>query len=216
VSDAEVRRLDYSYASFDRPHNFVVNFIYQLPRFANGAAGYALNDWQFSGVYRWTSGRPYTAGFSIPGIGATNLTGTDTPNARIALTCDPGKGYSSDPYRQFNTSCIAPPQPGSDGAETARFIFDLPPINNVDLSVSKSFEFPRRIRFEVRLDAFNALNHTQFTGVNSTANFRSLTDPTITNLPYDASGNLVNRSGFGTISGVAQPRTLQLVTRLTF
>jgi hypothetical protein len=119
LSDAEVRRLDYSYADFDRPHNFVVNFIYQLPRFANGAAGYALNDWQLSGVYRWTSGRPYTAGFSIPGIGATNLTGTDNPNARIALTCDPGKGYSSDPYRQFNTSCFAPPQPGSDGAESA-------------------------------------------------------------------------------------------------
>ena len=32
---------------------------------------------------------------------------------------------------------------------------------------------------------FNALNHTQFTGVNATANFASLTDRTITNLPYD-------------------------------
>ena len=35
------------------------------------------NDWQLSGVYRWTSGRPYTVNFSIPGIGAANLTGTD-------------------------------------------------------------------------------------------------------------------------------------------
>ena len=40
---------------------------------------------------------------------------------------------------------------------------------------------------EVRLDAFNALNHTQFTGVNNTVNFASLTDHTITNLPYNSS-----------------------------
>ena len=63
---------------------------------------------------------------------------------------------------------------------------------------------------------FNFLNTVQYTTVNSTVNFRSLTDPTITNLPYDASGNLVQRNGFGTISGVAAPRTLQLMTRVTF
>jgi hypothetical protein len=68
----------------------------------------------------------------------------------------------------------------------------------------------------VRLDAFNALNHTQFSGVNNTAVFASLTDPTITNLPYDESGNLVRYNGFGSINGVRPPRTLQLVTRLTF
>ena len=47
-------------------------------------------------------------------------------------------------------------------------------------------------------------------------NFRSLTDKTITNLPYDAQGNLTQRNGFGTITNTATPRTLQLVTRLTF
>jgi len=72
------------------------------------------------------------------------------------------------------------------------------------------------LRLEVRLDAFNALNHTQFTGVNSTVSFASLSDWTITNLPHDAHGNLVRNNGFGSISGVAPPRTLQLVTRLTF
>jgi hypothetical protein len=78
------------------------------------------------------------------------------------------------------------------------------------------FAAPKGMRFEVRLDAFNVLNHTQFTGVNATANFASLTDRTITNLPYDASGNLVRPNGFGSINGVAPPRTLQLVTRFTF
>jgi hypothetical protein len=73
-----------------------------------------------------------------------------------------------------------------------------------------------RVKAEFRVDMFNALNHTQFTGVNATANFASLTDKTITNLPYDSSGKLVRPNGFGTINGVAPPRTLQLVTRITF
>ena len=47
-------------------------------------------------------------------------------------------------------------------------------------------------------------------------NFASLTDPTITNLPYNAAGQLVNKNGFGTVNGVNIPRTLQLVTRVTF
>jgi hypothetical protein len=212
VSDEETRRLDYSYANYDRPHNFVVNFVYQVKDFASGATGYLLNGWQFSGVYRWTSGRPYAINYSIPDIGNANLTGNDgNPAARIVVTCDPGKGYGSDPYQQLNTSCFAPPQPGSDGAESARFFMDSPPINNIDLSLSKKFRIFKGSAFELRLDAFNALNHTQFTGVNNTANFTSLTDRTITNL-----GSESNRNGFGTINGVAQPRTLQLVTRLTF
>jgi hypothetical protein len=220
LTEEETKRLDYSLLNYDRPHNFVLNFIYQTPTVTtNRGLGVLANDWQISGVYRWTSGRPYQVNFSIPGIGATNLTGTNNPNARIRVTCDPGRGWSSDPYVQLNTSCFAPPQPGSNGNESARYFVRTPPINNVDLSLSKRIGVIRDVKFEIRLDAFNALNHTQFVGPGNqvmTANFASLTDPTITNLPYDAQGNLVRRDGFGAIAGVAQPRTLQLVTRVTF
>ena len=132
------------------------------------------------------------------------------------VTCDPGSGSSSDPYKQFDTSCFAPPQPGSNGLESARFFLHDPATNNLDLSIAKTFPIGKTVRMEVRLDAFNALNHTQYTGVNATANFASLSDRTITNLPYNANGDLVNVNGFGTVSGVANPRRLQLVTRLTF
>ncbi len=219
LSDEEIRRLDYSYVAHDRPHNFVFNFIYQVPRLTSSRGlGIVANDWQVSGIYRWTSGRPYGVSYSIPGIGAANLTGNDgSPGARVVLTCDPGRGWSGDPYQQIaDPSCFAPPQPGSDGAESARFFVRAPPINNVDLSLSKIFGFGGRVKAEVRVDMFNALNHTQFTGVNNTVSFASLTDRTITNLPHDASGTLVRPNGFGTVNGVAPPRTLQLVTRLTF
>ena len=218
ADEDEIKRVDYSYAEYDRPHNIVLNMIYQTPRVADGFLGLLANDWQVSGIYRWTSGRPYTVNFTIPGINNTNLVGNDgNPGARVALTCDPGTGWSGDPYKQIaNTSCFAPPQPGSDGAESARFFLRNPPINNLDLSLSKRFMVGRGIGLEVRLDAFNALNHTQFINVNSNVNFASLTDRTITNLPYDANGNLVRNNGFGTANQVAPARTLQLVTRLTF
>jgi hypothetical protein len=218
LTKEETKHLDYSLVDYDRTHNITLNAIYQTPKVTDSKAlGLAVNDWQISGVYRWTSGRPYTVGFSIPGIGAQNLTGTDgNPNARIVVTCNPGSGYSGDPYVQLNTSCFAPPQPGSKGDESSRFFVRAPPLNNIDLSLSKNFAVVKTVRFEFRLDVFNALNHTQFTGVNATANFASLTDKSITNLPYDASGKLVAPNGFGTINGVAPPRTLQLVTRVTF
>ena len=216
ANDADTRAADYSYADYDRPHNFVLNFVYQTPKVASGLLGVLANDWQISGIYRYTSGRPYTVGYSISGIGNSNLTGTPDFGARIVVTCDPGHGSSSDPYRQINTDCFAPPKTGSNGTESARFFVWAPPIVNLDMSVSKVFPVGKRVKMEVRLDMFNALNHTQFTGVNATANFAGLNSTAITNLPYDANGNLVRNNGFGSVNGVAPPRTLQLVTRLTF
>jgi Carboxypeptidase regulatory-like domain len=218
-SPEDVRRADYSYSSYDRPHSFTANFVYQTPKVAHGTLGGLVNDWQISGVYHWTSGTPYAINFSIPGIGASNLTGSGSDNnvnARVVVNGDAGKGWTGDPYAQLNTSAFAPPQPGSQGFESARFFVHGPPINNLDMSISKSFPLGRSRKFEVRLDAFNALNHTQFTGVNSTVNFTSLTDPSVANLPYDASGNLVRSNGFGTVSGVRLPRQIQVVTRLVF
>jgi hypothetical protein len=219
VSEEETRRVDYSYADYDRPHNFVVNFIYQTPKVASGILGAIVNDWQVSGIYRWNSGRPYAVNYSIGGIGAANLVGNDgNPNARIVIKpgCDVGGGSSDDPYRQLNTSCFQAPVAGSDGAESARFFVHAPAYSNLDLSFSKAIPIGKQVRFEVRLDMFNALNHTQFTGVNATANFNSMGSDVITNLPHDANGNLIRNNGFGSINGVAPPRTLQLVTRLTF
>ena len=57
--------------------------------------------------------------------------------------------------------------------ESPRYFVYGPPVNNIDLSVSKSFPLGGRRRVEVRLDAFNALNTVQFSSVNSTANFNS-------------------------------------------
>jgi len=79
------------------------------------------------GQHRWLSGTPYTAGFSIPGIGNVNLTGSPDGYARIKLTGQEiSKGYSSDPYNQFNVAAFTAPSTGSVGLESPRFTMRLP------------------------------------------------------------------------------------------
>ena len=183
--DLNRRSANYGPQDFDRRHNFNVNWVYELPRATtNHALGYALNDWQLSGIYRYQTGAPYNIAFTIPGISGYTLTGTQTiEGARIAIVGDPGKGTSSDPYRQFNAAAFTTPKPGSVGLESGRNFLYRAPINSWDLSLAKRFGITERAKLEIRLDAFNALNHTQFDTVNSSASDPSDSSPPASSSP---------------------------------
>jgi hypothetical protein len=86
----------------------------------------------------------------------------------------------------------------------------LPPPG--DLSLSKRIFVRERVKLEARLDAFNAFNHTQFDGINTTANFASPGSTTITNLANEQT----NRNGFGAVSSVRPPRQMQWMLRFEF
>ena len=209
--DGKDREANYGLLGYDRTHVITSSFIYQTPTVTDGPLGVLVNDWQISGNYRWMSGTPYGVGYSISGIGAINLTGSDQ-GARILITGDTGVGHSDDPYKMFNTSAFQAPSAGSNGLESPlRYMRGLP-INNLDMSLSKSVSLGGRRRIEVRLDAFNALNHTQFSGINTTANFASMGSTTVTNLASETG----NKTGFGSVNGVRNARQLQLMTRLSF
>ncbi len=217
-NDENQDEANYHPLDYDRRHNIVSQFVWELPKLQRGGLLSALTDgWQLSGVYRWVSGTPYTPTYSIPGISPYTLTGTQgLESARLVITCDPGSGNGSDPYKQFNVNCFTTPKAGSLGLESGKNYLVGPPQNNLDLSISKFIRFGGNRRLELRLDAFNALNHTQFLTVNSTLNVRSLTDPTPTNLAYDASGTLVNANGFGSVSSARPSREIQVLARFQF
>jgi hypothetical protein len=217
-NDERQNEANYAPLDFDRRHNFVAQFVWQVPKAtANRVLGALINDWQFSGVYRWVSGAPYTPTFSIPGISSYGLTGTQgLEGARLTINGEPGSGHSSDPYKQFNVSAFSVPGVGSTGLESGKNYLVAPPQNNLDLSISKFIPLGQKRRLELRVDAFNALNTAQFLTVNSTLTVRSLNDPTPTNLAYDSAGNLVNQSGFGTVSSARPSREIQLLVRFQF
>jgi Carboxypeptidase regulatory-like domain len=213
------KRANYGPANHDRRHIFNLNWVYELPRMQDAGAvlGAFVNDWQLSGGYRYESGAPYGIGWSVAGVNNQNVTGSFTEGARVVILDDPGQGYSSDPYQQIRVDVFAPPSVGSVGLESGRNYLNRAPVNNLDLSLQKSFPIfgnGRAVRF--RIDAFNALNHTQFNNVNSTIQFRSLTDPTPVNLPYDDKGQLLRTNGFGTVATVRPPRIVQLLLRFDF
>jgi hypothetical protein len=212
------RRANYGPQDFDRRHNFSVNWVWELPKATDGRLfGFALNGWQLSGIYRYQSGQPYNLAINISDISAYTLTGTQTvEGARIVVLGAPGSGHNGDPYRQFNPAVFTAPTAGSQSFESGRNFLTRNPINSWDMSLTKRFRFTERAKVELRLDAFNALNHTQLDAVNATLNVAGFNNPTPTNLPFDANGNLVNKNGFGTISSVRPPRNLQISARFEF
>jgi hypothetical protein len=105
---------------------------------------------------------------------------------------------------------------GTRGLDAPRNYLINPGINNWNISLQKEFAFKERARLQLRGDAFNAFNHTQFSGINSTLNISALTNGTFTNLYLNPNGTINNKNGFGTVSGARDPRIMQLGVRLQF
>ena len=66
----------------------------------------------------------------------------------------------------------------------------------------KNIPIREKVKFQFRWEMYNAFNHTQFTGANSTAQF-------------DAKGSLVN-TAFGQLNSARDPRIQQMSLRVSF
>jgi hypothetical protein len=106
--------------------------------------------------------------------------------------------------RFFNTSVFARPARGQLGAGAAASVYAFrgPGINNIDMTFFKNLRVKEKVQFQFRWEMYNAFNHTQFNGVNTTAQF-------------DARGALVNQQ-FGMITSARDPRIQQMSLRIRF
>jgi hypothetical protein len=93
----------------------------------------------------------------------------------------------------------------------------------LDLSIARNIKLPRGQTIQLRADVFNAPNAAGITGRMTTMNLTSPSDPsTITNLPYDANGQLIQArslprgAGFGVANNYQAPRNVQLQVRYSF
>jgi hypothetical protein len=211
-------------------HQMKANFIYEFPRLASAGsagaklAGYIVNDWQISGIWTGISARPYTIGYSYASGGSNlNLTGSPDYAARVLVTGDPGSGCSSDPIRQFNAAAFQGPGVGSVGLESGNDYVRGCFVQSWDMSLNKTIPIGRGKSFQFRIDFFNTFNLAAITGRNTTMNLTSPSAPaTITNLPYDASGNVIESrskprgAGFGVATTYQTPRSIQMTARFSF
>jgi hypothetical protein len=199
-----VRGWTYGPLSHDRTQVFVANFMYAVPktgaRLGFKPAGWVLDDWHVSGIVSFLTGSPYTPGFST--TDGQEITGSGE-GARITVIGDPRLDKSQrDFYRNFNTSAFArTPQRSFGNAGVG--ILRRPGTNNWDVAVAKRFPLFSEERYlQVRLESFNAWNHTQFTGIDSTARF-------------DTAGVQTNPT-FGAFNAARAGRKLQLSARIIF
>jgi hypothetical protein len=205
------------------------NFVWDLPDVPTQSAtlravGLILNDWQLSGVWTGRTGAPYTIAFAYQSGGTdVNLTGSPDYAARVLVTGDPGSGCSSDIYRQFDTGAFRGPASGSVGLESGNDYVRGCFSSILDLSIARNIKLPRGQTIQLRADVFNAPNAAGITGRMTTMNLTSPSDPsTITNLPYDANGQLIQArslprgAGFGVANNYQTPRNVQLQIRYSF
>lgn len=226
--DGNTRNINYGPASFDRRHNLSINYIFDMPNVGtywktgdNRVSRAIFNNWQLSGITRFVSGNPISPGISIGGVSNQNITGSFTEGFRLRLLGDPLAGTGTSPYNLINSAAFGLPKLGTIGNDSPFGYLTSPGISNWDISLQRSIPIKEKVRFEFRVDAFNAFNHTQFSGINSTLNFPSLPtaavpNPLPTNLVFKADGTVNNINGFGSVSGARDPRILQIVARIVF
>jgi hypothetical protein len=218
------RVADYGPMFFDRTHNFVFNWVYDTPKLARGgnfldnAVGRAVfNNWQVSGIATFQTGQPDNIGLSITGLGGADVnriyTGSETYGPRVAVTGNPLAGERSI-SSWLNTSVFAIPQRGSLGFDSAPRLIRRPGINDWGISVFKNFPVMSESRYlQLRLEMFNAFNHTQFSDYNRTAQFNQ--QGVLTNLPTSLGGG-GGRYGFGAITSARDPRVIQIAAKFYF
>jgi len=193
----------YGLAGFDRTHIVKINYLYDLPKLPsnNFLVKGVLDGWQLSGITSFVSGSPLGVSYST--TTAVDTTGTPDLAARTVIT---GPAILPKDERTvnrfFNTSVFALPHVGTVGT-AAKSVFRGPGVNNWDASIAKSFRIVERVQLRVRIEAYNAFNHTQFAGVNTSAQFNP------------ATGAQTN-SAFGSLTSTRSPRTIQLGARISF
>jgi hypothetical protein len=205
----DIHSRDYGPAGWNRTHVFNANFYWTLPRPGKATGirplGWIADNWALSGVVRMMTGGVTTPSYSLVN-GIATPTGTPSDGARPQVA-DPTAPLASrfapppEPAGQANVPWAVPtttPQFGNLGRNTMY----LPGTNNWDLSMYRTIKIGERVTSQLRLETYNTFNHTQFSGLNTNAQFNS-------------SGAMIN-TAFDTANAARPPRRVQVAVRVSF
>jgi hypothetical protein len=201
---------------FDSRHRLTTSFLYEVPvgqgrkyLSRGGVVNAIIGGWQLGGVMRISSGFPLTV---TSGRDQSNTAhGYDRPNAVAGVSAElPGNERS--PNQWFNVAAFQMNAFGTFG-NLGRNTITGPGVFVIDFSTLKNFNFGGGQYLQLRMEAFNLLNHPNFG------------DP-VTNLSqsnWNAAGNNgIPRAGsgaFGTIRdtrGTIPMRQLQFALKYVF
>jgi hypothetical protein len=202
LQDPNKRFLERSVSQFDIPQVAQFSYVYQLPigrgkQFGanwNKVVDSLLGGWQTNGLWRFDNGMPLALGVSTSQ--ALPTYGGQRPNLLGPLTRNDGSNWLTQ-YFATPTNAVTPPPFTVGNAPREISSARAPGTATTALSFFKQFALPIRegSMLEFRAEAFNALNHPQFSPPNLT----------------------VGSSAFGKVTGQANsPRQVQLGLKLYF
>ena len=220
----DTRTAGYGPLAQDRTQSLVVNYIYSIPDvhkasfLDNAPTRMVLNGWRLSGLTSVSSGAPVNVTYSVSGTAGTTLnrmiTGSEDVAPRVVFTCNPNKSAGDRTMDAFiNTSCFAPAQKGSVGLDSGYNRLRGPGLQNWDISLFKNIPITEHAHAELRLEAFNAFNHAEFSSFASSITFNAAGQ--VANLPTQLGGT-GGRFGFGTLNAVRPQRILQVGAKFYF
>ena len=177
-------------SDFDARHSINANYVYELPfgrkrSFGSGWSGVVdaiFGGWQSSGVFRWSSGLPFSLG---PGLGfwPTNweLTGFVVPKGKALPKT--GVFDNGGTPNVFQDSAGVPDffrfaYPGETGN---RNILRGPGIFNIDLGLAKNWNITESQRLQFRWEVFNITNSVRFDALSMSFYNGSITNSGVGN-----------------------------------
>jgi hypothetical protein len=134
----------------DRPHHVSVTGIYELPFFRNRTV---FGGWQLQAIYQWQVGPPIGFGNVIHYGAPVKI---DNPTAERWFNTE---AFERDPARALEWNVRTFPLRLSNVRADG--------FNQWDLSVIKNFRITENLRFQLRAEAQNALNHAMFAVPNT-------------------------------------------------
>jgi len=167
-------------SSYDRPHRLTGNFVYQLPfyREQSGFVGRVLGGWQFNSFFTIQSGAPFTVFNGADPAGALNgISGLVGNAIRANLVSTANLGGMSIP--EIRAACgtpvtgnacpnlFSPVTAAQRLGNSGRNILRADGIENIDFGIIKNTVLTERVRFQIRVDMFNAFNRRNFGVPNS-------------------------------------------------
>jgi hypothetical protein len=226
-------RLNYGPSLINRPHTFVGNVIYDLPRFT-GQSGFVrqtLGGWQLATILDYASGPSLTiyANGGVNGAsGGFSGTGARTDAFRPLRVA--GQSCRAPSRGPAGTQWLNPNAWTLQGYQLTTFPADMAPVGqcygpglaNTDFSVHKNFRASERITLQFRMDFFNFFNKTQFRP--NSQGFNGVDTNLIGNNPHlEAATNTViwnpatdEKTTFGQVLSDRGPREIQYQLKIEF
>jgi hypothetical protein len=235
--DSQNVNADYSRSALDRTHRISLEAVYDLQLYKHSNSFVMRNvvgNWTIAPIYTYESPEYAT----VLSDTNANLNGDSTAISRTIINSNGKKGTATTVVPQFASNLANLCQPSDNGQcdnntvgyvaldpnayyiqagagtlpNSARNTLPTRPTNNIDLSAFKRLTFHEHYSFEFGAQAYNVLNHAQYTpgtvgNINQTSNTTSVINfQKVDNAFFNQPGKVFLNNA----------RTMQLVGKFTF